>query len=295
MEGKPDSHLRIFDFLYHASDGDGVFFLNASLIASTLNYSRKTIYQALDFFKKVNLVKLIAKRTGRGQHSKYQLTWMKPKKCHPKQQVVNKDLHSSSDVPSAENKLDGQRWKKAMRAFRLLVEESRLEKPQKRVFVQMVGTHLKGKTAEYAKRLYEELKSYVSKIRVKKWVKTLKDLAKWGMGLLRFLMGHKFQSTAGLKQREASERDFEARWNHELEKSERELEKWLAYIKTAPIAERLQAVEDGMEAWVAICTDLDRIGPSEEEKAFKRVCLCHEYGLKEFTRDSHRLVFSTCM
>jgi len=279
LEGKPESHLRIFDFLYHASDGDGAFFLDADLVASTLRYSRKTVYQALEFLKKVNLVKLIEKRTGRGKHSKYQLTWLKPKKCHPIKQVLKKDLHPSGDVPSAKNKLDGQRWKKAMRAFRLLVEESRLEKPQKRVFTQMIGSHLKGKTAEYAKRLYEELKSYTSKIRVRKWVKTLEDLAKWGMGLLRWLMGHRWQSAREFSKREASERDFEARWTQEFEKSEKGLQDWLVYIKTAPIAERMQAVEDSFKAWILIRTDLDGIEPTEEAKAFKKACLMNDYGL----------------
>jgi len=280
LKGQRESVLRFFDFLFHASDDAGQLAFDPARAMQALSYSRKTIYQALDFLKKVNLVKLLEQRTGRGKHSKYQLTWLKPKKCHPIRQVFKKDLHPSGDVPSAQNKLDGQRWKKAMRAFRLLVEESKLEKPQKRVFTQMIGSHLKGKAAEYAKRLYEELKSYISKIRVKKWVKTLADLAKWGMGLLRWLMGHKFQSSAGLKQREASERNLEARWAQELEKSELELQEWLVYIKTAPIAERMQAVKDGMEAWMLIRADLDGIGLSEEEKTFKRFCLCREYGLE---------------
>jgi hypothetical protein len=250
------------------------------MVAESLNYSRKTIYQALDFLKKVNLVKLVEKRTGRGQHSKYQLTWLKPKKCHPKQQVVNKDLHTPCDArASVQNKLDGRRWGKAMRAFRLLVEESRLEKPQKRFFVQVIGSHLKGKTAEYAKRLYEELKTYISKIRVKKWVKNLKDLAKWGMGLIRFLMGYRWQSSRELKRREASERQADERWAQWLEKSENEHQQWLEQIMAAPIPERLKVIEESLEIWVAIRASLDGVGPSEEEKQLKIEWLKSEYGL----------------
>lgn len=281
MDGKPESHLRIFDFLYHASDGDGTFFLNADLVASTLEYSRKTIYQALEFLKRVNLVKLIEKRTGRGMHSKYQLNWMKPQKCHPIKQVLKKDLHSSSDVPSAKNKLEGRRWGKAMRAFRLLVEESRLEKPQKRFFIQVIGSHLKGKTAEYAKRLYEELKSYVSKIRVKKWVKNLKDLARWGMGLIRFLIGHYWQSAAELKRREAYERSFEAQWTQELEKSEKGLQDWLVRIRAASLEEKRALIRERLACWLLVFESLHGCLPTPEEQRQKRAILLQEMELAE--------------
>lgn len=111
-------------------------------------------------------------------------------------------------------------------------------------------------------------------------MKSLSDHAKWGTGLLRWLMGHRFQSSAKLKQREASERNFEARWNQELEKSERELEEWHANIKTAPIAEKLQAIEERFEAWLMARTSLDSIELSEEEKALKKFCLWNEYGVE---------------
>lgn len=71
------SYRTLFTLLFETSNRKGYFELNAKELAAQCGFSRKTIYEALAFLKRVNLVKLIEERTGRGHHSLYKLNWRK--------------------------------------------------------------------------------------------------------------------------------------------------------------------------------------------------------------------------
>ena len=71
------SYKSIFLALFQLSELNGEFELNALALSKSIGYSRKTIYQAIDFLKRVNLLKLVEQRTGRGNHSTYYLNWRK--------------------------------------------------------------------------------------------------------------------------------------------------------------------------------------------------------------------------
>ena len=72
------SYHAVFLTLYQLSDRDSEFSLNASDLSHKVGYSRKTIYEAIAFLKRVNLLQVVEIRTGRGNHSRYQLNWRKP-------------------------------------------------------------------------------------------------------------------------------------------------------------------------------------------------------------------------
>lgn len=79
LRNAPTTVRRVFDYLYALSDDSGFFELNAEAIATTLGLSRPTIYRSVARLKRVNLLHLVEYRTGRGQHSLYQVNWRKPK------------------------------------------------------------------------------------------------------------------------------------------------------------------------------------------------------------------------
>jgi hypothetical protein len=82
---KSDSYTKVFIALYSLSDREGFLELDVSQLKELTGLSRKTIYKVIAFLRRVNLLKLLEYRTGRGRHSIYQLNWRKPgsKKCHP--------------------------------------------------------------------------------------------------------------------------------------------------------------------------------------------------------------------
>lgn len=75
-----------------------------------------------------------------------------------------------------------------MKAFRMLLEQSELTKSQQRLCAGVLGRHLKGKSRAYALKLYEKLRSVLGKLRVAEWVRTVQDLCRWFMGLIKVLL-----------------------------------------------------------------------------------------------------------
>lgn len=71
------SYRAVFCAIYQISDELSEFSLNAAQLGRELGYSRKTIYEAISFLKRVNLLHVVDSRTGRGHHSLYQLNWWK--------------------------------------------------------------------------------------------------------------------------------------------------------------------------------------------------------------------------
>lgn len=74
-----------------------------------------------------------------------------------------------------------------MKSFRELLRSSRLSKQQQRCAAQVLGRHLKGKTRTYGLRLYDKLRSLVTRIKAPGWVRGLQELYRWFMGLLQGL------------------------------------------------------------------------------------------------------------
>ncbi len=74
-----------------------------------------------------------------------------------------------------------------MKAFRVLLEQSELSRSQQRLCTGVLGRHLKGTSRTYGLKLYEKLRSVLGNLRVAEWVRTVQDLCRWFMGLLKAL------------------------------------------------------------------------------------------------------------
>lgn len=74
-----------------------------------------------------------------------------------------------------------------MKAFRQALESSRLPRSYLRACTGVLGRHLKGKSRSYALKLFEELRELAHKLKVPEWVKSVVDLCRWFMGVLKSL------------------------------------------------------------------------------------------------------------
>lgn len=100
------SYRTIFTLLYEISNRKGYFDLNAKSLSEICGFSRKTIYEALAFLKRVNLVWLIEEKTGRGRHSLYKLNWRKiPVAVNPTdgQDSTTDGINSTGDLRTGQN------------------------------------------------------------------------------------------------------------------------------------------------------------------------------------------------
>lgn len=75
-----------------------------------------------------------------------------------------------------------------MRAFRETLGNSQLPGRYLRTCVGVLGRHLKSKPRSYALRLFEKLQKLAHKLKVPGWVKSLVELCRWFMGLLKSLL-----------------------------------------------------------------------------------------------------------
>jgi hypothetical protein len=109
---KSDSYTKVFIGLYSLSDREGFLELDASRLEELTGLSRKTIYKVISFLRRVNLLKLLEYRTGRGRHSLYRLNWRKPgsKKCHP---LKYKKEYAINDRPCSIEKSNSKRTRNA--------------------------------------------------------------------------------------------------------------------------------------------------------------------------------------
>jgi hypothetical protein len=196
-----ESPRRVFLYLYTISDQDGFFELDASKISAQTGLSRKTVYKSIALLQKVRLLFLHEARTGRGKHSVYRLNWRKPakkrdsieqKKCHPPIRYSMKlnNIHPSGDGQRAIpgeiiSPANRRQWNRCMKAFRETLGNSRLPKNCLRICTSVVGRHVKGKTRTYALKLFEKLREWVPKLKLPDWVKSVRDLCCWFMGLLK--------------------------------------------------------------------------------------------------------------
>ena len=302
---RSDSPRKVFLCIYELSDQEGLLELDADRIAMLTGLSRRTVYNVVKLLQRVNLLFPVERRTGRGKHSLYKLNWRKPclrrsqsqgrKKCassHPYKGSKKKEKHPMGDRPAVLGQIayqiltpeDGKLWKRCMKAFRKLMEDSELAKREQRLCVAVIGRHLKGKSREYGLKVYYALQTRIHRLKKPKWVKTLQDLAKWLMGLIRWLLGSAFRSKAEELRRVREEQRFA----EEFARSEFKPEEWIQELRKKPLGEKLAYIEESLRIWEMAFEDLYRRRPSEEERMSKLKGLCEEVGLQGFINENGR-------
>lgn len=275
---KGNSYRKVFGYLYSISDGESSFELDANQASQATGLSRKTVYKVISFLKRVNLLRPLNIRTGRGLHSSYQLNWRKPKKCHPPIPLVSKyKTHPPGDQPMGKiiSPHNRRLWNQAMKSFRELLQNSRLSKQQQRCAAQVLGRHLKGRTRAYGLKLYERLRSLVARIKAPGWIRSLQELYRWFMGLLKGLFkcksGGKLKAKSKGKKRCKDYNDY--LWQLHRQEVERVMAK---RAQVEPTAEELWAQwrqeQEAERAWRVKRAELVR-----QELRRRRAELCLEF------------------
>lgn len=196
----------VFAVLYQQSSAAGYFKLDAARLSAITGFSRKTIYQVVKLLRRVNLLKLVEYRTGRGRHSLYELNWRKSqfeKKCHPLSRKNKSKVHIEYDraqpvqrffkkktlrqfkqLPNIEKIL----WNRKMRAFRNLLARSWLLPFEQHHCVNLIGRHIKKRSDQYALELYHLLAKKLQTLAVPNWVREVREIYRWFMDLIKRTM-----------------------------------------------------------------------------------------------------------
>ena len=153
--------------------------LDAGELAKSSGLSRKTIYRAVTFLKRVNLLKLNTYRTGRGKHSSYFLNWKKNAELEPEITSSKKSVSALSinniNIHSLRNE-----YSRIMKAFRELLESSPfLMTREARLCARVLGARLKGKSTDFCRNAYHTLQSRLLLFEPSSWVMEWSDLCKW--------------------------------------------------------------------------------------------------------------------
>lgn len=191
---KADSYKRVFMWLYSCSDEESLIEVDWRAIHQDTGLSRRTIFRALAFLKRVNLLKVKIARTGRGRHPLFWLNWRK---------FVKKSASLSREHNSKNHIHDGRRpssttWNKKLKAFRELLNHSWLLPNERTLCVSLIGRHLKARSTNYARQLYDALARIIRKIDAPNWVLTIQDLCRWWMGLIKGLMSRQAVMESGI-------------------------------------------------------------------------------------------------
>jgi len=188
------SYKTVFAVLYKLSDNEGYINVDSRVLQKHTSYSRKTIYQAIAFLKRVNLLELIEYRTGRGQHSTYKLNWFKTKpkqKVSPLKSIRTLRTHSPNEQPAALTEIISPNnkllWNRCMKANRELLEVSPLAKKHARECANVLGRHIKGKTRGYARKVYERLREMLKHLKLPTWAVDTTKICGWFMVVLKNL------------------------------------------------------------------------------------------------------------
>ena len=192
---RAQSYKAIFLCLYQSADERGLVELDAERIANAVGLSRKTIYKVISFLKRVNLIRLLESRRGRGKHSLYRLNWRKPKgqsqeKCHRPlpYKVTLKNIHPTGDSLAMDSILTPTNpilWKRCMRAFRGLLKQSQIGRAEQRLCIGALGRKLRDKERSFGLKLYKSLETAVRQLRVPEWAKSPQKVCAWFMGLIK--------------------------------------------------------------------------------------------------------------
>lgn len=193
---KAPSYKAIFIYLYQIADEASLIELDAAKIGRVVGLSRKSVYKVIAFLKRVNLIRLLEAKKGRGRHSIYFLNWKKQKhqtrrKCHPLLPYrVNVYIHPTGDSPAMNSILSPANqilWKRCMSSFRSLLKQSRLGKTEQRLCMGVLGRKLKGKERAFGLKLYGRLQEVVKDLHLPVWARVAKSICAWFMGLLKEL------------------------------------------------------------------------------------------------------------
>ena len=185
------------------------------MLSEKMGLSRRAIYNAISFLKRVNLLFVVEAKTGRGNHSRYRLNWKKPqshkrkvRKSHPKHSQQKRDslslnrkcadisinktksLHISYDqkspMPEASHSENSKpKWNRMMKSFRELLNKTWLMRSEQNICVGVLGRYVKNKSVEFARALYDRLANFAHKLDVPSWVESINDLCRWFMGVLK--------------------------------------------------------------------------------------------------------------
>ena len=268
-----DSYRKVFACLYSLSNENGLLELDALRLKALTGLSRKTVYKVVSFLQRVNLLRLVEARTGRGKHSLYRLNWRKPRKCHPPYPLVSKrkGIHPSGDKPMAQiiSPQNRQLWNRCLKSFRELLEQSKLSKGQQQLCTCVLGRHLKGKARDYGLRLYVRLLARIWQVRPPGWVKSVQALCRWFMGVLKGLFNPRQQ----LKRRRF--RDY----NEYLAGMHRqELERVMTRRGERPESaeeawERWHREQEAERAWIRKRAELARQGFGHQRPSWQHPCV----------------------
>lgn len=186
---KAKSYQAVFIYLYQVADTHGMFELDAQAIVVALGISERAVYYALRFLKRVNLLTLEKSGRGRGNCSIYKLNWLKSANLS----IKDIKAHTTYDGPaikrlrSKSGRPMPSEWGKKLKAFRELLEHSWLLPSEQKLCLGVLGRHLKPRTVEYARELYNTLAAQIHKLDAPNWVMTIHDLCRWFMGILKSL------------------------------------------------------------------------------------------------------------
>ncbi|MBI1729348.1 hypothetical protein HYR53_01840, partial [Candidatus Acetothermia bacterium] len=152
--------------------------LDAEELANASGLSRKTIYRAVSFLKRVNLLKLNTYRTGRGKHSLYFLNWRKNPHVEPQIEPSKKSV-SALGINNINKHSYRNEYSRIMKAFRELLESSPwLMTREARMCAKVLGSRLKGSSIEFCRDLYYTLQSRLLRFEPSSWVLTWPDLCR---------------------------------------------------------------------------------------------------------------------
>ena len=184
------ANRAVFVELYQLSDEAGEFELNAVQLSEKMGISRRAIYNAISFLKRVNLLFVMEAKTGRGNHSRYRLNWRKPvsrtfkrksarpnysqekpkvsshnRKCADISINKTKSLHISYDREnsiSATTQPENSKapWNRMMKSFRELMGKTWLMRSEQNICVGVLGRYIKNKSVEFSRSLYESLVNF---------------------------------------------------------------------------------------------------------------------------------------
>lgn len=157
----------VFWHLLRTADSDGLVQLHANQIAGVLGISRRTVYYAVKFLAKCQLVAVEQSLLGRGHHSVLKLRW----KCH---QSLKKPESVQSPIPPIKKKnlnaLTGDTaYRYAMMHFRKLLGQSLLYSSELKRCMQYLGKALKGKDKASKDRLWNYLAPLVPTLSTPDW------------------------------------------------------------------------------------------------------------------------------
>ena len=198
LKQKAKSYKTVFIWLYSASDQQGLLEFNATLISKETGVSIRSIYYALAFLQRVNLLKPEILRTGRGNHSTYRLNWRKSASISINKINIHSLRNDRFPKPIQRQFQNDNQWNRKMKGFRELLKHSWLLPIEQNRCVEIIGRFIKHRSTDEARKIYERLKLIIRTFDVPIWVRTIQQLCAWFTSVLKGLIkkGEKLYSAS---------------------------------------------------------------------------------------------------